>query len=72
MNIPMIKMHLIKKGVIVKKCDLKRNFQFYNNNINYFKEYEENRWSKIKKNKDLLEKKRERNREYYLTIKDNY
>ena len=55
-----------------KECDLKRNFQFYNNNINYFKEYEENRWSKIKKNKDLLEKKRERDREYYLTIKDNY
>ena len=55
-----------------KECDLKRNFKFYNNNINYFKEYEENRWSKIKKNKDLLEKKRERDREYYLTIKDNY
>ena len=55
-----------------KECDLKRNFQFYNNNINYFKEYEENRWLKIKKNKDLLEKKRERDREYYLTIKDNY
>ena len=49
-----------------KECDIKRNLQFYNNETTYFKEYEKKRWSKIKKDKDLLEKKRERDREYYI------